>query len=182
MKVRKFLAASVLAVIASAGGVLTLTAPAQAATHSKATHAKPLKSCTAALDAAEKLGTKSELYQVNAQRCRTGINDAEQVAAKAGPHTPIPADFSVNVIILRQACFGSAGCNVTYRVDVSYVGSQTPDPSKTYRVTYDLQGGEDPQIGSFEITGTKASVDSEDTISTAGTPVLTAVPTQVIPN
>jgi hypothetical protein len=95
----------------------------------------PLKSCLAALDAAEQVGTKSELYVVNARRCRTGINAAEKVtAAKAGPYKPVPTDFNNNVITLAQDCFGSAGCNVSYRVEVSYVGAQPPDPSKTFKM------------------------------------------------
>jgi hypothetical protein len=142
---------------------------------------KPLKSCIAALDAAEGVGVKSELYQENARRCLTGINTAEIVAAKpSGPYSPTPADFTITIVVVEQSCFGSAGCNVQYTIDVGYVGSQLPDANTTYRVVYEVQGGEDPKIGSFTVRGSQVSVPSRDFISTPPNPTLTAVPTNVV--
>ncbi|MFF0657795.1 hypothetical protein [Micromonospora tulbaghiae] len=79
--------------------------------------------------------------------------------------TPAKSDFTLKVKILRKQCFGSAGCNVTYRIDVTYTGSGL-DPSKTYEVTYQVKGAEDPIINTFEVTGDSASVQEEEMAST----------------
>ncbi|MET8832911.1 hypothetical protein ABZV78_03195 [Micromonospora sp. NPDC004540] len=79
--------------------------------------------------------------------------------------TPAKSDFKLKVKILRKQCFGSAGCNVTYRIDVTYTGSGL-DPSKTYEVTYQVKGAEDPIINTFEVTGDSASVQEEEMAST----------------
>ncbi|MFI7280146.1 hypothetical protein ACIBOV_07755 [Micromonospora chersina] len=79
--------------------------------------------------------------------------------------TPTKSDFKLKVKILRKQCFGSAGCNVTYRIDVTYTGSGL-DPAKTYEVTYQVKGAEDPIINTFEVTGDSASVPEEETAST----------------
>ena len=143
----------------------------------------PLKSCIAALDAAEGVGVKSDLYIVNARRCRSGINTAEKVAkTTSGPYTPIPTDFALSVITLEQSCFGSAGCNVNYRIEVAYVGAQTPAKNKSFQVVYEVTGTEDAQIGSFELKGLRYSTPSEDFVSTPSNPVLAATVTSVIEN
>ncbi|MEU1966416.1 hypothetical protein ABZ541_21540 [Micromonospora sediminicola] len=79
--------------------------------------------------------------------------------------TPTKNDFKLKVKLLRKQCFGSAGCNVTYRIDVTYTGSGL-DPSKTYEVTYQVKGAEDPIINTFEVTGDSASVQEEEMAST----------------
>jgi len=143
---------------------------------------RPLKSCIAALDAAESVGVASELYEENARRCRTGINTPEKVAKSKGKYTPTSADFVLNVITLEQSCYGSAGCNVSFRVEVSYVGAQLPDEKTSYQVVYEVRGGEDIEIGNFELKGAKYSVPLEDSISTPPNPTLTAVVTGVVKN
>ncbi|MFC0506666.1 hypothetical protein [Micromonospora costi] len=80
--------------------------------------------------------------------------------------TPTKNDFKLKVKILRKQCFGSAGCNVTYRIDVTYTGDGDLDPSKTYEVTYQVKGAEDPIINTFEVTGDSASVQEEEMAST----------------
>lgn len=98
---------------------------------------------------------------------------AGQPAAPAAPveapavtyADPVLANFKLSVKTLEKQCFGSAGCNVTYRVDVTYIG--TLDPAKTYRVTYEVRGVDDgPQINNFTVTGDTASVESEEFAST----------------
>lgn len=86
--------------------------------------------------------------------------------AKASYGTPTVKDFSLKVKTLKKACFGSAGCNVTFRVELSRVGSVVLDPDKTYDLTYDITGGEDPFTNTLEITGDKYSYDDEEFIST----------------
>jgi hypothetical protein len=108
------------------------------------------------------------------------------VAAPATTEPPTPtydaptkSDFKLKVKILRKQCFGSAGCNVTYRIDVTYTGTGL-DPSKTYEVTYQIKGAEDPIINTFEVTGDSASVQEEEMASTRRSgDRLTAVVTEV---
>ena len=93
---------------------------------------------------------------------------------------PTKSDFKLKVKILRKQCFGSAGCNVTYRIDVTYTGDNDLDPSKTYEVTYQVKGAEDPIINTFEVTGDTASLQDEEMASTKrSTDKLTAVVTDV---
>ncbi|MFJ2085614.1 hypothetical protein ACIOBK_24030 [Micromonospora chokoriensis] len=93
--------------------------------------------------------------------------------------TPTKGDFKLQVKTLRKQCFGSAGCNITYRIDVTYTGGGL-DPSSTYEVTYEVKGAEDPIINTFEVTGDSASVQQEETASTKrSSDKLTAVVTDV---
>ncbi|WFE53603.1 hypothetical protein [Micromonospora sp. WMMD1155] len=93
--------------------------------------------------------------------------------------TPTKGDFTLKVKTLRKQCFGSAGCNITYRIDVTYTGDGL-DPSSTYEVTYEVKGAEDPIINTFEVTGDSASVQQEETASTKRSgDKLTAVVTDV---
>ena len=97
------------------------------------------------------------------------------------PYTPVPTDFTIEVIETEKECFGSAGCIVHFTIDVSYVGAQLPDPSKTFTVIYDVLGGEDPKTDSFEVSGDEISYTKEDTISTASSDaVITAVPKRIL--
>jgi hypothetical protein len=77
---------------------------------------------------------------------------------------PKAADFRLTVKILRKQCFGSAGCNLSFRIDVAYDG---PTFTGSYLVTYEVRGGEDgPLVNSFTIEGDTAQVESEETIGT----------------
>ncbi|MEV0805036.1 hypothetical protein [Micromonospora sp. NPDC050200] len=78
--------------------------------------------------------------------------------------TPTKNDFKLKVKTLSKQCFGSAGCNITYRINVTYTGTGL-DPSKTYEVTYQVKGAEDPIINTFEATGDSASVQQEEMAS-----------------
>ncbi|MFG1867001.1 hypothetical protein [Micromonospora arborensis] len=92
---------------------------------------------------------------------------AAATTAPAAPayDTPTKGDFKLAVKTLRKQCFGSAGCNITYRIDVTYTGDGL-DPSDSYEVTYEVRGAEDPIINTFEVTGDSASVQQEETAST----------------
>jgi hypothetical protein len=81
---------------------------------------------------------------------------------------------------LSKQCFGSAGCNITYRIEVGYDGPPL-DPSNTYEVVYEVRGGEDgPQVNTLTVEGDQSSVDSEESISTSSAGrKLTAVVTSV---
>lgn len=74
-------------------------------------------------------------------------------APKETFHQPQPTDFVLTVKTLEKKCFGSAGCNIEYRIEVAYNGAPL-DPSRTWELTYEVKGGEDPQIGTLEVTAT----------------------------
>jgi hypothetical protein len=88
--------------------------------------------------------------------------------AEAPEFSAVPTDFAVGIKVMRKKCFGSAGCNVTYRIAPTYVGDQTLPDTGTIEVTYQVTGGEDgPQINMFTIEGGgSASFDSEEDLST----------------
>lgn len=74
-----------------------------------------------------------------------------------------PADFKIGIKIMRKKCFGSAGCNVTYRIDPTYIGDQEIPDSGTVEVTYAVKGLSDGEaVNSFTIEGGQASFDSEE--------------------
>lgn len=95
--------------------------------------------------------------------------------------TPIALDFKLTVKVLTKSCFGSAGCNLTYRIDVSYDGP-TLDPSKTYEVLYEVRGGEyGTEAKRFTVTGTEFFGANEEYASTkTRKTTLKAVVTQVV--
>ena len=79
-----------------------------------------------------------------------------------------PADFRIGVKVLKKKCFGSAGCNVTYRIDPKYLSlAEIPDTG-TIEVTYAVNGLEDGEaVNTFTIQGGQASFDSEESGSVA---------------
>lgn len=66
---------------------------------------------------------------------------------------PAPEDFLIELDITEQQCFGSAGCNVTVEPSVTYLGLEPYDPNTTYRLTFEVTGGEAPVIQTLEFTG-----------------------------
>jgi hypothetical protein len=103
--------------------------------------------------------------------------DAPATTAAAEPR---PGDFRLTVKTLSKQCFGSAGCNLSYRIEVGYDGPML-DPVNTYEVVYEVRGGEDgPQINTLTVEGDQSSVESEELISTSSpSRKLTAVVTSV---
>lgn len=81
-------------------------------------------------------------------------------------HEPTKKDFKLTIKTLETQCFGSAGCNVTFRVKLEYTPVAPLDPDKTYELTYSLRGGEDPLTNTLTVTGDKYERDSEEFVST----------------
>lgn len=80
---------------------------------------------------------------------------------------PTKNDFKLAIKVLSKQCFGSAGCNVSYRIILATYTGPELDPSETYEVTYVVRGGEDgPVTNTFSVTGDESSVDSEESVST----------------
>lgn len=78
-----------------------------------------------------------------------------------------PEDFEVGIKTLEKECFGSAGCNVVFRIKPSFVGVLDLPSSGEIEVTYKVKGGDDPLINTFTVDadGT-AHFDSREMIST----------------
>ncbi|MEU4392768.1 hypothetical protein [Kribbella sp. NPDC023855] len=94
---------------------------------------------------------------------------------------PAAKHFKLTAKILSKQCFGSAGCNVTYRILVTYTGP-TLDPAVTYDVLYSVTGGEDgPVSNTLKVTGDESSVDEEESLSTKNkTAKLTVVVSDIL--
>jgi len=83
--------------------------------------------------------------------------------------TPKKGDFTVILKILSKECFGSAGCNITYRTKLSQdLPTGALDPDVTYDLTYVVHGDESgPQTETMYITGDQYEQPSEGFASTA---------------
>jgi hypothetical protein len=93
---------------------------------------------------------------------------------------PDPKGFTIGVTILRKACFGSAGCNVTFRIDPSYNGADYTHTT-TWRIVYQVKGTSDAYTNSFTLTGSEASMQSEEMVETpSSSATLTATAVSVV--
>lgn len=92
---------------------------------------------------------------------------------------PRPEDFTIEVIVLSESCFGSAGCNVTYEIEVGWLLHL--DPSMTYQLTYEVTGSEyGTSTDTVEITGEEYVPPFEAMTSTPNAGVdLIATPVRV---
>ena len=83
--------------------------------------------------------------------------------------TPKKGDFEVTLKVLSKECFGTAGCNVTYRAKLSQsLPTGALDPDVTYDLTYVVHGDESgPQTETMYITGDQYEQPSEGLAQTA---------------
>lgn len=107
---------------------------------------------------------------------------AEPSATRSAPsYTPTTSDYDLQVIELEKKCFGSAGCSVTYLVDPTYLGRPLGE-DQSFRIIYAINGGDDPETGSFVVRGSQYQKPGEERISTpSSASVLTATVTRIIP-
>ncbi|MFI7442381.1 hypothetical protein [Nonomuraea indica] len=119
--------------------------------------------------AAPATGPTSGTTSAPATAAQVSASPSAEPAADAPPEpvpfTPGVGTFKISIRILEKECFGSAGCNITYRIKPTYSGPALPDDQQL-TVTYEVRGGEDQQINSFEMVGTQAEFDAEESIST----------------
>jgi len=83
--------------------------------------------------------------------------------------TPKKGDFEVTLKVLSKECFGTAGCNVTYRAKLSQsLPTGALDPDVTYDLTYVVHGDESgPQTETMYITCDQYEQPSEGLAQTA---------------
>lgn len=112
--------------------------------------------------------TKTVTRTVTATATTTVTETAEAsttTAADSSGYTPTKADFTLGIKILSKQCFGTAGCNIEFRVQPAYIGDPLGD-SQTTEVTYKIAGSQDEYSNSFTMTGTSASVQETESVST----------------
>jgi hypothetical protein len=96
------------------------------------------------------------------------------------PYVPRPEDFELEVQVLEQQCFGSAGCNVTFRIGVAYNGGTIYEGEGPYTVVYSVTGTDDPFVGRFSLLSPYEYEATEEFVSTPQGAKLKAVVTQVL--
>lgn len=78
---------------------------------------------------------------------------------------PDAAEIKLTPKVTRKKCFGSAGCNIDFKIEMEYLGSPLSG-SDTWEVTYEVNGVEDgPMVGTLELNGTTFT-SSEESVST----------------
>lgn len=92
------------------------------------------------------------------------VGSGQSPAVQASRYTPVVTDFVLKVNVLEKSCFGSAGCNVTYRMDVAYTGAVALDPHITYEITFEVKGTKDQKIGTLTVTGTEFHTDEREIV------------------
>lgn len=79
--------------------------------------------------------------------------DAAPVSPEPSQYTPTPEDYTVDLKVTSQQCFGSAGCNVTVEPELTYT-ADTPAPDMSCDVTYKISGDESgPVIETATVEG-----------------------------
>lgn len=95
-----------------------------------------------------------------------GVEETTAAPPPAEDYTPKASDFRVSLSITEKQCFGSAGCNITFRIKPEYVGTSPVPDGKAYTITYQIDGGEDgPTLNSFKLENGTATYDQEEMIS-----------------
>lgn len=99
-----------------------------------------------------------------AEHIKPGQQDPNVAPAKQYA-APTPADFTPTLKVLEKHCFGSAGCNLTFDVDLTYNGSGVK-PNSVWDITYDVEGAQDPMTNTltvtFDATGVHGSYRSSE--------------------
>ncbi|AAN12703.1 hypothetical protein LITTLEE_57 [Mycobacterium phage LittleE] len=74
---------------------------------------------------------------------------------------PDPEDFYIGVNVIERQCYGSAGCNVRFKIDPRYNGPTLPETA-TFTVVFEVVGCDDGTVASFDIRGDKWRQDGLD--------------------
>lgn len=91
----------------------------------------------------------------------TSVSVSPSVSASAS--YPVTAkDIKLTVKVLERQCFGSAGCNVQFRIN-TLTYTVDLDPEATYEVTYSYKGLEDPVENRLTLDGSTGRYEFEET-------------------
>lgn len=98
------------------------------------------------------------------------VNSGTQpVRSEPEPHpdtfVPNADNFILDIRTTEKQCFGTAGCNVQFRVELGYDGPSL-DPAVTYEVTYAVTGGDGELISTLTVNGDQYSA-SDQFVSTS---------------
>lgn len=87
--------------------------------------------------------------------------------------TPIASDFTIELKVKSQKCFGSAGCLVTVSPELSYDGLTSElDPDTYVEITYEISGDEDGRIvETLELTNGDDVTYNDVVVSTSSSAV-----------
>lgn len=111
-------------------------------------------------------------------------NSAQQIPAKPMTPTPqklpIPREFNIGVDVTDQHCPSAESCVYTYTIQPNYIGLH-PLPDQPFTVTYQVNGGYEPQYGKFTVHGAEARLMKGVTVDGPVRAQLSAAPTQVQP-
>lgn len=91
--------------------------------------------------------------------------DSAQVTPPKVYSSPTATDFTLTLTELKRVCFGSAGCNVTFKITLTQQNAAEYDPRKTYKLTYTIEGAEDTYSNYLSITGKQYSSNEEEFVS-----------------
>ena len=91
-------------------------------------------------------------------------------ASPSGSATSVPPlaaeDVALTIRTISKECFGSAGCNVEYSIDLELLDVWSPR-DEVYEITYEVTGGEDgPAIGTLTLDGSEYTQDGYQSAST----------------
>jgi len=64
---------------------------------------------------------------------------------------PAAKDFELNIKTTKKECFDSAGCLITFEVELNYLSSGA-EPGTSWDITYDITGAKDPYTNTLTTT------------------------------
>ncbi|QAY68636.1 hypothetical protein [Xylanimonas protaetiae] len=128
---------------------------------------------------AARLQSQVDVFEA-ADAAAQAAEDAAALAAANAPNVE-PGHLAIELRVTDKKCFGSAGCNVTVEPTLSIVANNDGVGRGGFRVTYEIQGGEDgPVVNTTDVTAGGNYTVSPERVSTAReSDVLTAVITDV---
>lgn len=106
---------------------------------------------------------------------------AATTAAGKAYTTPQATDFTIKLNELSRQCFGSAGCNVEFSVELTRVNQAAElDPTKTWVIVYRVDGSEDEYTNKIRVTGGTYDRDESEMVQVKSqkqklTPVIVSI-------
>ncbi|MCF8611681.1 hypothetical protein L5G28_16165 [Gordonia sp. HY285] len=113
----------------------------------------------------------------------TPTDDDDATPAETTPEAvPLTAsDFSLEVLTEEKKCFGSAGCLLSVSISPTFNGVSSILEGRSFKVLYEVNGGEEPILDRFTMIGTRVRIDETLSVQTdSSDAVVTAEVTQVI--